>query len=94
MPHYAAPIDDDRFYLLEVLNISHYAATVPGLEAFTPAFLEAFLAEGERFCRDILLPLNGTGDAQGVSFSDGNVTLPQGFADAYRQYCEGGLSDG
>lgn len=90
MPHYSAPIDDYRFMLLEVLDLAQYRDTVPGLADMSPELLEAFLSEGERLCRDTLLPLNQKGDSEGAKLQDGKVTLPAGFKEAYNAYREGG----
>ncbi|MFV4641046.1 acyl-CoA dehydrogenase, partial [Mycobacterium tuberculosis] len=51
------------------------SAVVEGIGAF---------AEGE------WAPLNRLGDTEGAHLVDGRVTLPQGFAEAYRAYVEQG----
>ena len=42
------------------------------------------------FSEGEIAPLNRTGDEQGCTFSNGAVTTPDGFAQAYRKYIEGG----
>jgi hypothetical protein len=47
------------------------------------------LEEAARFCRDVLLPLNRSGDEEGCHLENGVVRTPQGFPEAYRQFAEG-----
>jgi alkylation response protein AidB-like acyl-CoA dehydrogenase len=46
------------------------------------------------FCMEVLAPLNSIGDKQGVRFDpvDQSVTLPDGFKEAYSQFCENGFN--
>ena len=53
--------------------------------------VEAVLSEAAKFSRDILAPLNKTGDVQGSTWhSDNTVTTPDGFKDAFHALGEGG----
>ena len=89
MPSYKAPLDDIRFLLHEVHDVSQLAA-LPGLEEATPDVIDAVLAEGAAICETVLFPLNQTGDAEGCHWENGEVRTPAGFKDAYRQYSTGG----
>ena len=40
--------------------------------------------------KEILLPLNQSGDKEGCQFNKGKVTTPKGFKEAYKQFVEGG----
>ena len=52
--------------------------------------MAAILEEGARFSRDVLLPINQSGDEEGCVLEGGEVKAPQGFKEAYQQYVEGG----
>ena len=90
MPVYKAPTRDTRFLLNEVLRLESYA-TLPGFEAVSADVLDAVVEEGGRFAAEVLGPLNRPGDVQGCTrHADGSVTTPDGFREAYRQFCEAG----
>ncbi|WP_439547065.1 acyl-CoA dehydrogenase C-terminal domain-containing protein [Sandarakinorhabdus sp.] len=90
MPRYHAPVKDTLFVLDAVAGL-HDHADVPGFAALTPDLVEAVLTEGGKFCGEVLAPLNLPGDRQGCTrHPDGSVTTPDGFRDAYAQFCEGG----
>ncbi|MCP1315326.1 MULTISPECIES: acyl-CoA dehydrogenase C-terminal domain-containing protein [unclassified Halomonas] len=91
MPRYQAPLRDLRFVMDELLDYpAHYAVLGKGEDA-SPDVVSAILEEGGRFAREVLLPLNQSGDEQGCRRLDnGDVKAPDGFREAYRQYVEGG----
>ncbi|WP_252108908.1 MULTISPECIES: acyl-CoA dehydrogenase C-terminal domain-containing protein [unclassified Halomonas] len=91
MPSYQAPLRDLRFVMDEMLDYpAHYAAIGKGDDA-SPDVVGAILEEGGRFAREVLLPLNQIGDAQGCKrLENGDVKAPDGFRAAYLQYVEGG----
>lgn len=86
---YAAPLRDMRFVLRELIGFDRIAA-LPGCESVTPELVDAVLDEAAKFAREVLAPLNAPGDHQGARWSDGHVTTPDGFPDAYRRYVDGG----
>ena len=87
MPSYKAPIRDYQFVLNEWLELGKYS-TLPGFEDLS--IVDPILEEGARFAEEVLLPLNQPGDAQGLGFKGGAVTLPEGFVSAYKTYVESG----
>ena len=90
MPTYKAPVADVMFLLNDVFHIERYN-NLPGFADATPDVLEAVLGEAAKFCEDVLTPLNRTGDKEGCKRnSDGSVTTPRGFKEAYQQLTEGG----
>ena len=90
MTQYQAPVRDMKFVLTEVLKIQNYS-NLPGFEDVSPDLIEAILNEGGKFTSEVLHPLNKVGDEQGcVRNDDATVTVPEGFKEAYDQFCEGG----
>ncbi|MCO5794431.1 MAG: acyl-CoA dehydrogenase C-terminal domain-containing protein [Blastomonas sp.] len=90
MPKYTAPVRDTQFILTEVLGIEKYS-NLPGFDNAAPDVLSAVLEEAGKFVEEVLFPLNQVGDQQGCTrHADGTVTTPDGFKEAYNQYCEAG----
>lgn len=53
--------------------------------------IDAVLSEAAKFSRDVLAPLNQSGDQQGCTWhSDNTVTTPDGFAEAFKAMGEAG----
>ncbi|EPC00516.1 acyl-CoA dehydrogenase [Litchfieldella anticariensis FP35 = DSM 16096] len=90
MPDYQAPLRDLRFVMDEMLEFPAHYARLPGGEEASPDVVSAILEEGARFAREVLLPLNRSGDREGCLLEGGEVKAPKGFKEAYRQYVEGG----
>ncbi|QFU01227.1 Acyl-CoA dehydrogenase [Halomonas sp. THAF5a] len=90
MPDYQAPLRDLRFVMDEMLDYPAHYARLPGGEEATPDVVGAILEEGARFAREVLLPLNQSGDREGCLMEGGEVKAPKGFKEAYAQYVAGG----
>ncbi|GHE19913.1 acyl-CoA dehydrogenase C-terminal domain-containing protein [Halomonas urumqiensis] len=90
MPDYQAPLRDLRFVMDELLDYPAHYARLPGADEATPDVVAAILEEGARFAREVLLPLNQSGDREGCLLEGGDVKAPKGFKAAYQQYVEGG----
>jgi alkylation response protein AidB-like acyl-CoA dehydrogenase len=88
MPTYAAPIDNFRFVLNDVLAAGETMAKF-GLTEATPDVLEAVIEEAGKLCTNVLQPLNLPGDTEGCTFENGVVRTPKGFKEAYDQFREG-----
>ena len=88
MPSYAAPIRDLQFVLDEVLEVSK--SDVPGYGDLEPGFTSAILDEAGRLARDVLAPLNASGDREGCRLENGVVYTPKGFKEAFAAMKEGG----
>jgi alkylation response protein AidB-like acyl-CoA dehydrogenase len=91
MPQYKAPLEDFRFLYNEFLDLDA-CADLPGMADASPDIIEAVLTEAAKLCEEVLQPLNEVGDRIGCQFneSDHSVAMPEGFGDAYRQYCRDG----
>ncbi|MGM0694965.1 MAG: acyl-CoA dehydrogenase C-terminal domain-containing protein [Pseudomonadota bacterium] len=90
MPDYQAPLRDIRFVMDEMLDYPAHYARLPGGEEASPDVVGAILEEGARFAREVLLPLNQSGDREGCLLEGGEVKAPKGFKAAYARYVEGG----
>ena len=89
MPEYNAPVRDMKFVMQELLDCESHYQTL-GYEDATPDMIDAIMSEAAKFNEQVLAPINQIGDQQGCTWTDGVVTTPDGFKDAYKQYVEGG----
>ncbi|GGY08158.1 acyl-CoA dehydrogenase [Paludibacterium paludis] len=85
---YNAPIKDIRFVLNELADLPSVCA-LPGYEECSVDLVDAILEEGARFAEGVLAPINRQGD-KGSVWKDGEVTAPEGFKEAWRQYVDAG----
>ncbi len=90
MSEYSPPLDDMKFALKEVVDVSSLANFPPfadiGLES-----LDDILDEAGRFFHEVISPTNRAGDLEGSSLNqDGTVSTPTGFKEAYAQYVDAG----
>ncbi len=89
MADYQAPVKDMLFCLGELADLNALGQ-LPGYAEATPDLVEAVLEEAAQFAAGVLAPLNTVGDAEGTRVEDGQVRVPAGFGEAYRQYVENG----
>ena len=89
MQVYDAPIRDMRF-VLEELHYDDGFGDLEGFDDFDGDMISAILEEANKLCKEVLLPLNWPGDQEGCRIENGVVRTPEGFQDAYKQFCEGG----
>ncbi len=90
MPDYKAPLRDIKFVMSELLDSEQHYASLNGGEDATPDMVDAIIAEGAKFCEQVLSPLNQVGDREGCTLADDVVKTPTGFKEAYQQYVESG----
>ena len=89
MPEYKAPIRDIKFVMQELLDCdTHYQKL--GYEDASIDMIDAIMSEAAKFSEQIVAPINQIGDEQGCTWTDGVVTTPDGFKEAYKQYVDGG----
>ncbi|MEQ1864165.1 MAG: acyl-CoA dehydrogenase C-terminal domain-containing protein [Micropepsaceae bacterium] len=86
---YHAPVKQIRFALDAIAGLPRlYGNSAYG--DLSADLVDAVLDEAGRFAGEVLAPLNRSGDKEGSKLENGKVTLPSGFAGAYRQFVEGG----
>ena len=91
MPEFNAPLRDMRFVLHEVFQGPALWARLPALaERVDADTADAILEEAAKITSQLIAPLNRSGDEQGVVFDAGQVRTPDGFAQAWQTYREGG----
>ena len=90
MSDYKAPLRDLHFNLFELFDYEAHYQSLPGYGEVNAELVTTILNEFDKFCSNILSPLNAVGDQEGCTWSDGEVATPSGFKEAYRQYVEAG----
>lgn len=85
---YVAPVSEYAFLLGEAFG-EDLVARATGGELSAEDAIDALGAAGE-FASEVFAPLNQVGDQVGARLVDGQVQLPDGFADAYKQFAEAG----
>jgi alkylation response protein AidB-like acyl-CoA dehydrogenase len=86
---FRAPVKDMLFDIRHLAGIDTIAK-LPGFEEAGYETAQAVLEECARFNEEVVAPLNVDGDKNPSAWSNGEVRTTPGFADAYRQYREGG----
>ena len=88
-------------YTPQIDDLTHTLNDIAGLDKLisqgvfgdlSDDLVRAVLTEAGRFAADVLAPLNRPSDIAGASHNPetGDVTTPQGWPEAYRQWAEGG----
>src|SRR5712671_2919140 len=86
---YRAPVEDIVFTLKHAAGFAK--ARADGLyQDLGDDLLDAVLGEAGRFASQVLAPLNAPGDRYGTPFRDGEVTMPPGWKEAYRDWAAAG----
>lgn len=90
MPAYKAPLRDMRFLMNEVFDYpAHFQTLSTGANA-DPDTVDMILEGAADYCENVLSPIYQSGDEEGCTFDNGNVTTPKGYKEAYKQFVEGG----
>ena len=86
---YRAPVEDIIFTLKHGAGFTK--ARADGFyQELGDDDLNAVLGEAGRFASQVLAPLNASGDRHGTLFRDGEVTMPPGWKEAYRDWAAAG----
>ena len=85
MPIYKAPLRDQQFVLHEVLGAVDVLRAMPRYAELDADTVNQVLEEAGRFCEEVLLPINQTGDSEGCTYDPATkaVKTPAGFKEAY-----------
>jgi Acyl-CoA dehydrogenases len=86
---YKAPVGEIAFTLKHVAGLGK-ALEEGRLGDLGEDLVDAILEEAGRFASDEIAPLAEIGDRQGALLVDGKVQVPDGWADLYRHWAEGG----
>jgi len=86
---YDAPLDEMSFTLTALAGIQRLEGA-EGLEAYDADLISPILEEAGKLARDVLAPLNSLGDKAGAVLTEDGVEAAPGFAEAYKQFREGG----
>ena len=78
MTEYDAPLRDMQFVIEELVGLSEITA-LPGHEDLTSDTVRAILEEAAKFGREVLSPINRSGDIEGSRLENGVVVTPKGF---------------
>ncbi len=86
---YSAPTRDMQF-LFEDLGLLNQLQTLPGCEDTSADLVNQVLEEANKLARDVLAPINYSGNLEGATLENGVVRTAEGWKEAYRHYVDGG----
>jgi len=89
MSDYSFPYKDAAFLFNDVLDFDQMCLDA-GLEEVNGELASAIFEEAGRLGSEVLAPLNAVGDQSGAKLEGNGVQESPGFAEAYRQYVDGG----
>lgn len=85
---YTAPVADYTFLFGEAFGLDLVARATDG--ELTAEDATDIMAGAGDFAASVLAPLEAVGDRVGARFENGEVTLPEGFAEAFQAFVEAG----
>ncbi len=86
---YNAPVSDIAFALTKLAGLSRLEGNA-AFENYDPDLIDPILEEAGKLARDVLAPLNQSGDKAGATLGPDGVRAAPGFAEAYGAYRDGG----
>ena len=81
---------DINFILFQVLKASEQLSALPAFSEVDPDLMNQVLDEASKFVGEVIAPINRDGDEIGCQWSEGKVTTPPGFRDAYQTFWQSG----
>ena len=86
---YTAPVKDIAFAMRHIAGLDEGLAN--GLyEDLSIDLVETILEEAGKFANERIAPLNRQGDKIGAKLENGHVTMPPGWREVYKEWCEAG----
>ena len=89
MSDFSYPYKDAAFIIEELIGFDRLCEE-GGLQDVNAELVSAILEEASRLAGEVIAPLNVVGDREGATLDAVGVRETEGFAEAYRQYVEGG----
>jgi len=89
MSDFSYPYKDAAFIIEELIGFDRLCEE-GGLREVNAELVSAILEEASRLAGEVIAPLNVIGDREGAKLDEVGVRETPGFAEAYRQYVEGG----
>ncbi|MEM9572043.1 MAG: acyl-CoA dehydrogenase [Pseudomonadota bacterium] len=86
---YTPPVSDIAFALNQLAGLSTFEGHA-AFESYDPDLIDPILDEAGKLARDVLAPLNQSGDKAGAKLTDTGVISAPGFPEAYAKFREGG----
>jgi alkylation response protein AidB-like acyl-CoA dehydrogenase len=92
MQKYTPPLRDQQFVLHELLNVTSTYQEIPAFKDVDADTINQVLEESGKFCAEVLLPINQSGDAEGCTHDKvtHEVKTPKGFKEAFAKFSEAG----
>jgi alkylation response protein AidB-like acyl-CoA dehydrogenase len=86
---YKADLREMQFLLFEQFHVEQLLGHAP-YDGWGPDEVKSALSECYKWAREIIGPLNATGDAEGCHLENGQVRAPKGFTAAWKSLYEAG----
>lgn len=91
MSKYSAPVNDMNFLLFDVFKADEFWQDNAQLaESIDRETANAILLESAKVTEGVIAPNSRAADEEGVTWTDGKITTPKGFKEAYNVVAEGG----
>ena len=86
---FKAPVKDIVFGY-EVIESYDVISKISAFSDFSEDIVIPTMEECGKFAEEVLAPINALGDQQGATISDGIVSMPKEFVEAYQKFAEAG----
>ena len=88
---YKAPLRDMQFVMHEMLDVEKHYQSIPMFAETNRELVDSVLETGAQFAENELSPINRSGDEEGCTWNNGEVSTPKGFKEAYAKFVELGF---